>query len=358
MVDFFIGCDTHKEKHFISIINPIGKVQKSFEINNSPKGWQEAISKVKKYPNRVWGIENSANFAKQFCKFLLDEGEVLKEVNPVFTGKSRKASTNRNKTDEIDSVVIAKVTRDQMDYLPDIQINKEQEELKAITRQRDELVKEQTRTKNRLHAKLTSINPMYKEAYGLLRNKSTLIKIEKEFSNSSDILKKMVLQDVRLLENLSKEISNLEKIMKEKQKKSTLLQNLDTIIGVDTILACKLGSLIGDIDKFKNSNRLASYAGIAPVTKSSGKSSKEYRNVGANRQLNHAFFMIALTQVKKDETAKEYYKDKLNNGKTKKQAIHCLMRRLVKIVWMMYKHNQPYRYQELQQAKNQLQQAA
>lgn len=358
MPDFFIGCDTHKEKHFISVINPMGEIQESFEISNSTKGWIKALKTIQNYPNSVWGIENAANFAKKFCEFLLKEGQILKEINPVYTGKSRKACTNRNKTDEIDSIEIAKITRDRLKVLPNIQFNDEQEDLKAIVRQREDLVKEQTMTKNRLHAKLTQINPMYKNKYGPLRNKSTLNKIEDTFKNSSNILKMMALQDVRLLKNLAKEISNLEKLLAEKQKNNSLLQNLDTVSGIDTINACKLVSLTGDINKFKNSNHLASYAGIAPVIKSSGKSFKTYRNVGANRQLNNVFYMIALTQIKKDATAKEYYAKKLNDGKTRKQAIHCLMRRLVKIIWMMYKYNQPYRYQELKQSQSQLLQAA
>ena len=86
----------------------------------------------------------------------------------MFTGKRRKAHTCSNKTDQIDSVMIARITRDEADYLPDVQENREAEELNAINRQREELVKEQTRIKNRLHSKLMQINTRYKEKYGKL----------------------------------------------------------------------------------------------------------------------------------------------------------------------------------------------
>lgn len=115
--------------------------------------------------------------------------------------------------------------------------------------------------------------------------------------------------------------------------------------GIDTITACKLVGIIGDIEKFKSPDKLASYAGIAPVEKSSGKSSKKFRNTRANRRLNIAFYTITLTQTRYNEIAKAYFIKKLKEGKTKKQDMHCLMRRLVKIVWMIYKHNQPYNYQ-------------
>ena len=345
MYEYFAGCDTHKEKHFISIINSRGKVQESFEIPNSPKGWNTSLNRFKKYPEILIGIENTANYARKFGKYLLENNQKLKEVNPVFTGKKRKAHTCSNKTDQIDSVTIAKITRDEADYLPDVKDNQEAEELNAINRQREELVKEQTRIKNRLHAKLTQINPQYKEKYGLLKNKGTIKKLETAFKKSQDILEKLVLQEVKLLKNIMEEIKNLEKMLKEKQKASSLLQNLDTLDGVDTITACNLFGIIGDIEKFKTPDKLASYAGIAPVEKSSGKSSKKYRDCRANRRLNRTFYTIALTQIRCNEIAKAYYTKKLKEGKTEKQAMHCLMRRLVKIIWMIYKHNHPYSYQ-------------
>ena len=358
MQEYYAGCDTHKEKHFFTIINCKGEVQKSFEIANSPKGWNEALIEIQKYPNILCGLENSANYARMFSKFLLEKEIKVKEVNPVFTGKKRKAHTCSNKTDQIDSVVIAKITRDEHDYLPDIQINLESEEIKAIICQREELVKEQTRVKNRLHSKLTQIDPQYKEKYGQFRNKGTIKRLEVAFKKSSNIHEKLVFQDIELLKNVFNEIEKLEKMLIEKKEKNELIQNLDTINGINTVTACKMVGIIGDIRRFKTPDKLASYAGIAPVEKSSGKSSKKYRNCKAHRQLNRVFYTMALSQIRCDEIASIYYARKLTEGKTKKQALHCLMRRLVKITWTMLKHNQPYKYQEIKQAQIKLLQAA
>ncbi|NJK98197.1 MAG: IS110 family transposase [Bacteroidales bacterium] len=90
MYEFYAGCDTHKEKHFISIINAKGQAQESFEILNSPKGWTNSLNKFKKYPKILIGIENTANYARKFSKYLLQNNQKLKEVNPVFTGKKEK----------------------------------------------------------------------------------------------------------------------------------------------------------------------------------------------------------------------------------------------------------------------------
>lgn len=136
MYEYFAGCDTHKEKHFISIINAKGQLQESFEIKNSPKGWTNFLNRFKKYPEILIGIENTSNYARKFGKYLLENNQNLKEVNPVFTGKKRKAHTCSDKTDQIDSVMIARITRDEADYLPDVNDCQEAEELNAINRQR------------------------------------------------------------------------------------------------------------------------------------------------------------------------------------------------------------------------------
>ena len=348
MYDYFAGCDTHKETHFISIINVKGEVKESFEITNAPKGWINALKIAKRYPKLIWGIENSPNFAKRFCEFLCKEEQVLKEVNPVFTGKYRKAGTNRNKTDCIDSIAIARILRDEYKYLPDIKYNKMQEELKILTKQRDILVKEQTSYKNKLHAKLNDLNPEYKIKYGNINNRiKPLRKIKEDLKSSRDILSIVILQDIKILETLTEEILRLEEIMKEKEINNSLIRNLTTLTGINTVNSCKLVGLIGDINRFKSPNHLASFAGIPPVEKSSGKGSRKFRNVGGNRQLNRTFYLIALTQIIRAGIAKDYYLRKITEGKTKKQALHCLMRRLVNIIWMMYKHNQPYSYNKV-----------
>lgn len=84
MYEFYAGCDTHKEKHFISIINSKGQLQESFEIKNSQKGWDLSLNIFKKYSEILIGIENTANYARKFGKFLLQNNLNLKEVNPVF----------------------------------------------------------------------------------------------------------------------------------------------------------------------------------------------------------------------------------------------------------------------------------
>jgi len=95
---------------------------------------------------------------------------------------------------------------------------------------------------------------------------------------------------------------------------------------------------------------LAKYSGVAPVTFASGMSKLEMANARGNRKLNEIFYRIALTSVMPIGINKallnpifyDYYKKKISEGKLKNQALKCVMRRLVNIIYSVMKHKRPY----------------
>ena len=82
---------------------------------------------------------------------------------------------------------------------------------------------------------------------------------------------------------------------------------------------------------------LASYAGIAPVDKSSGKKQKHYNNKSGNRKLNSIFYRMSIHQSIHDPEGKKYYEKKIAEGKTKRHARKCLSRQLVRLVYNILK---------------------
>ena len=109
-------------------------------------------------------------------------------------------------------------------------------------------------------------------------------------------------------------------------------------------------SEIGNINRFNNSGKLARYAGIAPIEKSSGNSEKHLKNEYGNRELNSMFYSLACRSIsvgRNKNTAtnpifKEYYHKKINEGKTKHQAIVCIMRRTCNIIYGILKNDTEY----------------
>jgi len=343
--DFFAGCDTHKAEHSICIINPHGKTLESFSIENNLQGWSKVLKTFQKYPNILCGIENHANYAKLFSKFLVNNNIALKEVNPVYTGQRRKASTKRDKTDQIDSLVVAKITRDEQNQLPDICFDDRQEQVKLISKYRDDLVEEKVRLVNRMHSKLIQVDTSYKKNYGRdLSEVKVLKKLEKDFSKYNDIRSLLILRDIKRLKSIVDEITEIEQMMEEYAKKDSLIANLDSIGGIGTITAFKLVALVGDISKFKKEDKFACYVGASPIRFASGSYSKVMKNRGGQKKLNCLMMQITRTQKRHYAEARKYFEKKLSEGKTESQAMISLKRKLVKIIYRIYKNNEPYNY--------------
>ena len=71
----------------------------------------------------------------------------------------------------------------------------------------------------------------------------------------------------------------------------------------------------------------------SPIEASSGPRKRHRLNPRGNRKLNHAMHLIAVTQVRHDTPGRVYYQRKLAEGKTKKEALRALKRRISDAVW-------------------------
>jgi transposase len=119
---------------------------------------------------------------------------------------------------------------------------------------------------------------------------------------------------------------------------------------MDTVSAAQMLSCIGDIKKFATPAKLARYAGIAPVTYASGKKDLHFANQRGNRQLNSLIYNLAVRLTMTAGSSRkiinsffyDYYRRKMSEGKTKRQAMKCVQRRLVNIIWTMLTHGEDY----------------
>jgi transposase len=103
--------------------------------------------------------------------------------------------------------------------------------------------------------------------------------------------------------------------------------------GVGPIVAGLILSHVGDPARFATPARFASYNGTAPIEASSGPRKRHRLNPRGNRKLNHAMHLIAVTQIRHDTPGRVYYDRKIAEGKTKKEALRALKRRISDAVW-------------------------
>ena len=103
--------------------------------------------------------------------------------------------------------------------------------------------------------------------------------------------------------------------------------------GVGPIVAGLILGYVGDPARFPTKERFAAYNGTAPIEASSGPRKRHRLNPRGNRKLNHAMHLIAVSQVSHSTAGRGYYDRKLAEGKTKKEALRGLKRRISDAVW-------------------------
>ena len=102
--------------------------------------------------------------------------------------------------------------------------------------------------------------------------------------------------------------------------------------GVGALTAAKLIAEIAGIERFRSHAKLARMAGIAPAPASSGNRTRVRLDRGGNRQLNAAVHRVAVTQLRCHQPAKDYVARRISEGKTKREALRCLKRHLVRTI--------------------------
>jgi transposase len=110
---------------------------------------------------------------------------------------------------------------------------------------------------------------------------------------------------------------------------STLLE----LTGIGPSGAARLLGDIGDISRFADKGRFASWNGTAPLEASSGDQRRHRLSRAGNRRINRVLHIMAIVQLRHDTEGRAYYRRKLADGKTNMEAIRCLKRRLSDVVY-------------------------
>ncbi len=105
------------------------------------------------------------------------------------------------------------------------------------------------------------------------------------------------------------------------------------VFGVGPAGAARILADVGDITRFANRNRFASWTGTAPIDASSGEQIRHRLSRAGNRRINHVLYIAAIVQIRHDTEGRTYYRKKIAEGKTPLEALRCLRRRLSDVVY-------------------------
>ena len=98
--------------------------------------------------------------------------------------------------------------------------------------------------------------------------------------------------------------------------------------GVGPVVAARILADVGDVSRFADRNRFASWTGTAPLDASSGEQNRHRLSRAGNRRMNHMIHIAAISQIRLDTDGRAYYRRKLAEGKRPLEAIRCLKRRI------------------------------
>ena len=105
------------------------------------------------------------------------------------------------------------------------------------------------------------------------------------------------------------------------------------LCGVGPVVAARILADVGDVARFADRNRFASWTGTAPLDASSGEQIRHRLSRAGNRRMNHMLHIAATTQIRLDTQGRAYYRRKLADGKTRMEAMRCLKRRISDAVY-------------------------
>jgi transposase len=332
------GIDTHKDTLAVAVIDQAGRQLAHRELPNTRPGFADLTALLDQHRvNRV-GIEGSGAYGRAVAVHLAldhspDGGDDLRivEVPTLMTSRERSAKPGQGKTDPIDALAIARITARET-TLPPVRLTVgPAADMRALLDYRDELIAERTALANRVHAELAGLLPGYQHQIGTLttrtRVRAALALLEELHSVRADLARRR-LERILAIDTEAKQLKTLTADLVD-----TSGTTLTDEYGIGPLVAARFLAEVVDVRRYPTRDTFAAANGTAPIPASSGRTVRHRFNPGGNRQLNRALYTIAITQIRADTEGRRYYDRKRAEGKTRREALRCLKRRLSDVVY-------------------------
>lgn len=327
-----IGIDPHKATHTAVAIDESEAPLAEFRLDADRCQTQRLLAWAAPFDDRAWAVESADGLGKLLAQQLVAEGEDVIDVPPTLAAKVRLlGSTKTSKNDPNDALSTA-IAGLRHCGLRRVTADDHRQAIRMLVRRFGDLTARRTQAVCRLHAVLLELVPG-----GLPRRlkadqaSAALRKVRTD--NPVDVARKQLAADLVLdMRRCDRELIVLRDRIADAVDASgtTLLE----VYGVGPIVAALILGYTGDPARFPTKDKFATYNGTAPIEASSGPSARHRLNPRGNRKLNHAMHLIAVTQIAHAGTpGRAFYERKRAEGKTPKEAVRALKRRVSDAVW-------------------------
>jgi transposase len=290
--------------------------QHSHSFPNTPEGFTQLQAwRAQHGVTEMHACMEATNiYWEALATFLHEAGHTVSVVNPARIKGYAQATMQRNKTDKLDSAIIASFckTHRPTAWQP---LSEAHKRLRSLVRHREDLLQTQLQQQNRLR-------------------------------DTTDTLVRDSLQAV--LDTIAKQVEAVERSIKEHlaahAELRTNLELLPAIVGIGVVTAAKLLAEFADLEQYESAKAAAADAGLTPSQFESGTSVRKRPRLSkmGKAGIRAALYWPAITAMRCCPAYKAFAARLAARGKPKKVIIVAVMRKLVHIVYGVLKHRTPY----------------
>jgi transposase len=305
--EIFVGIDVSKAWLDIAV----HEQEICWRAGNNEQGIAGLVMELKKLAPALILLEATGGFEMLLVAELANAGLPVVVSNPRRVRAFARSTGRLAKTDKLDAKLLAHfaaAVRPPVRTLP----NEEEEQLTGLLTRRRQIVDMLTVEKNRLH----TVRPVMQK----------------------DIEEHIIWLQEKL-SKLDEEIDQFVQATPVWQEKDAILRSVP---GVGRVTSSTLLAMLPELGKL-NRQQIAALVGVAPVNKDSGRKQGKRRVYGGRADVRSVLYMAALAAKRYNPRIKEFYESLIKRGKEKKVALTACMRKLLVILNVMMRTNQPWR---------------
>jgi transposase len=327
-----IGVDPHKGSHTaVAIGGDEGRLAE-VKVRATRRQVDQLLAWAARFGERIWAIESAGGLGYLLAQQLVNAGEQVLDVPATLAARVRVLGTGRsNKNDPNDAYSVA-VAALRAPRLAPVARADHRGVLRLLAKRNNELGRSRNKTACRLHALLVELVP------GGIPNEINAASAERILASVKPASPVEVARHALALEHLD-DLRRLDAQMRVSKARiaeaiAASGTSLTELFGVGPVVAAMLIGSTGDVARFRNRDHFAAYTGAAPIEMSSGGRITHRLSRRGNRQLNHALHIAAITQIRYAHSpGRAFFERKVAEGKTKKEAVRALKRRIADAVY-------------------------
>ncbi len=326
-----IGIDPHKGSHTAVVIDGDEVVIEEIRVKATATQLVELQKWAADYADRSWAVESARGLGYLLSQQLVAAGERVVDVPAMMASRVRvlgSGKSQKNDPNDARSVAIAALRHP---GLVVVVADDHTRVLGLLAKRHRDVARLKNKAACRLHALLGELTA------GGLGSEMTVNKAN-SLLESVKVTDGVTRQRIVIATELIDDIARFETQMRASKKRIRTAvvasgTSLCDIRGIGPIGAAIILGAVGDIRRFPTAGHFASYNATAPIDASSGNHKRHRLNPRGNRKLNHVLHIAAVCQLRYPSRGRDYYDKKLAEGKSSKEAIRALKRRISDVVY-------------------------